>query len=427
MRALFTAILIAVTLTAVPALFAQEDGLDQYPYVAKVTGQDVYVRSGPGSAYYFTQKLSSPVEVIVVDKKYDWLKIIPPRESFSWISKRYVDRVQGNESIGIVTGDNVRVYAGSPNVSPRNSSSLQTKLSEGEHVRLTGEEMEDYYQIEPPATAYLWMSEQFLEYVGPVRQKPRPDARTQPAPKPQPVRAQPEPSAEVEPDDEPSVTEPAVPDVTTGETPVPTGPEQAAEEETEPQAAEQDEPAQADRPDADRMVFDLEQAINNEVLKPLEEQEYSEYRKQLNEIIKADESSRAVRYARFLLERIDRFELARLSQEELEDQQKQLEKIRERIQKQREELIAEIPDPGKYLVIGTLEESHIYTEQTGEKRYVIYDPDNRVLCYAVPAGDLENMNMEYYLGENVGLNGTASADEITPSTVVRFNKITVLE
>ncbi len=421
MRALQIAILIAGILITVPTLFAQDDALDKYPYVAKVTGNDVYVRSGPGTAYYYTQKLNGPDEVIVVGKKYDWLKIIPPKGSFSWISKRYVDPVAGNESVGIVTGENVRVYAGSPNVSPRNSSSLQTKLSETEVVRLTGDEMEDYYKIEPPATAYLWMSEQFLEYVGPVKEKRKPA----PEPEPAPVQTKPEPKPEIVPAEKPAQAEKTEEQTVAAQTTEPAG-----QESTEPatQGTEQnEEPAEPQVPDAVRRVFDIEQAINNEVIKPLEKQDYSEYKTQLNKVMEADESAKAVRYAQFLLERIERFELAKLSQNQLDAQQRQLEKIREKIKKEREQLIAEIPDPGKYIVAGVLEESHIYTEQSGDKRYVIYSPEDRVLCYAVPSGDLENMNMEMYIGQNVGLNGTANVDEITPSSVVKFDQITVLE
>ena len=84
----------------------------QMPYIAEVTGQDVYVRSGAGTAYYFTTKLNAPTRVTVVDHKFSWAVIIPPEGSFSWIYKNYVKLDPTNPKNGTVTGDNVRIWAG---------------------------------------------------------------------------------------------------------------------------------------------------------------------------------------------------------------------------------------------------------------------------------------------------------------------------
>ena len=61
---------------------AEKSTLPEVPYIAEITGTDVYVRSGPGRSYYFCSKLNSPEKVTVVGHEHGWLEIIPPHGSF---------------------------------------------------------------------------------------------------------------------------------------------------------------------------------------------------------------------------------------------------------------------------------------------------------------------------------------------------------
>ena len=134
-----------------------------FPYIAEITATNVNIRSGPGMNYYRCAELSSPNTVTVVGEKLGWLKIVPPAQSFSWISKQFIRFEPNTPKTGIVTGDEVRVWAGSPYVEPMHSTSLQTKLNIGDSVKLTGREKGDYYQIIPPPGAFLWISAQYTE------------------------------------------------------------------------------------------------------------------------------------------------------------------------------------------------------------------------------------------------------------------------
>ena len=85
--------------------------------VGTVTGQDVYIRSDHTVNAYPCAKISAPDTVDIIGQDGDWLQILPPPGLvFSVISKDYVDLPPG-ERIGTVTGDVVRVYAGSDRTS----------------------------------------------------------------------------------------------------------------------------------------------------------------------------------------------------------------------------------------------------------------------------------------------------------------------
>ena len=112
---------ISVSQVAVPAE-PNIISLPDFPYFAEITGNDVYIRSGPGTNYYRCGKLKKSDIVKIVSAKNVWSRILPSQESFSWISKQYVTIDMDNPDMGIVTGDEVRVYAGSQYFEPIHSS-----------------------------------------------------------------------------------------------------------------------------------------------------------------------------------------------------------------------------------------------------------------------------------------------------------------
>ncbi len=84
-----------------------------FPYIAQITGDSVNIRSGPGTNHYPCGKLSKTDRVKVVGSRFSWSRIVPPASCFSWISAQHVSVDPNNPTVGIVTGDAVRVYAGS--------------------------------------------------------------------------------------------------------------------------------------------------------------------------------------------------------------------------------------------------------------------------------------------------------------------------
>jgi uncharacterized protein YgiM (DUF1202 family) len=137
-----------------------------FPYIAEITEDNVNIRSGPGTNYYHCGKLNTGDRVKVVASKHSWSHIVPPDGSFSWISKQYISIEPNNPRIGVVTGEAVRVYAGSDFLKPMHSTTEQLELNKGDKVELMGEEMDDYYKIVPPTGAYLWVLTQYTKPLG---------------------------------------------------------------------------------------------------------------------------------------------------------------------------------------------------------------------------------------------------------------------
>src|SRR4051812_26734969 len=160
----------AVALAGFPdAARAQEAGGDsptvapevpnaKFNFVGEINGNNVYVRSGPSDSYYPTTKLSKGTRVIVRGAKFDYLKIEPPAGSFSYVGKAYVERRGDGGAVGrVTTAANVRT--GSELNSMK--TTVQSKLDAGTDVKIQGEQ-EEYFKIDPPPGAYLYVKKDFV-------------------------------------------------------------------------------------------------------------------------------------------------------------------------------------------------------------------------------------------------------------------------
>jgi len=159
----------AVALGAVPLLALAQEAVQVQPEVENsrfqfsgaINSGDVYVRSGPGEAYYTTMKLPQSTPVTVVGIKYDWLKILPPDGSFCYVGKLYIDRT-GDGSVGRVNRPGINVRAGS--VTNAMKTTVLARLNVGDEVKIVGEQ-DEYYKIAPPPGSYLYVNKQFVDPV----------------------------------------------------------------------------------------------------------------------------------------------------------------------------------------------------------------------------------------------------------------------
>ena len=386
----------------------------QYPFIAKVTANNVYIRSGKGTTYYACGKANLGDTVTVLGQAFGWAEIVPPTGSYSWIHKNYVDVKQAQPTIGVLAGDNVRVWAGSDSIEPMRSSSMQTKLNTGEIVELFPDQPQgtDYYKIKPPAGAKLTINCEFLEYVGPVAPQkpvaipPRSDDKT-PAPA-----------------DLPAATETQVPAF--GNLPqdkTPAAPE--SEDSAKPAVTEAVEKTPASEPqhtadDSENLKasYALAKRIDEEVQKPLLEQNYDSIKKDLEKIKEDTTDSKAASYAQILLERIMRYELAISIVNTLKQQDQALAEAKEKIQQAHQEELKSVHRQADFIYTGILKVSHVYTHKTGQKRYLLQGPDGKILCYAIPVSGEVAARFESLLEKRVGIRGEVSADSGSLVTVI---------
>jgi len=408
----------------------------EYPFIARITGTNVNVRSGNSQTEYACAQLDAPATVTVVDEVFGWAKVLPPEGTYSWIYKAYVDVDESDPTVGVVTGDNVNVWAGADDIDSGNSSGLQTKLNSGEVVELYAEQPEtgDYYRVKPPTGAHLWIHTDYLQYVGPVQQN-------------QPIVVPPRPQTT----DTQTTT-----DTEQGNVPIPSESEQGRPEFTnlegqqeQPQTTEsvdvqpeQQQPAdqtqtQQTQPVTPKLTqkesqllqqcYDLAAKVDAEWKKPLGEQDYSAIKEQLKAIQEDPDAGKAAAYAQLLSDRIQRAELAQSVTEIVRRQERQLERTRQRIEQARQDQLSQMPDEVQYMYTGTLKPSHVYTDKAGPKRYLLVDDRGKIQCYLTAAGPA----MQALLGTNVdqivGVNGNIVSDERSLVTVVAVNELQPLE
>ena len=345
------------------------------PFVAEITGNDVYIRSGPGTNFYHCGKLYAGDRVQVVREQQGWSAIVPPPGCFSWIAMQFVSINLQDPTVGIVTGNNVGVYAGSDYVEPWNSTSKQVTLSQGQTVKLLGEEKDDYYKIAPPKGAYLWVSSQYAE-------------RTDRGPNRPP-----------EIDVSKMVKELDRPDIDPNATP---------------------------RTDLERYYL-LSEKIKAERGKPLDEQDYAEIKEKLEAIVAKKTGDRASRYAEYTLKQIERYELARKVAKELDLQNKELEKVTSKIDQAHDAKLAQVEDLSKFAIMGKLANSSVYNVVGQAKRYRILNESGKTVCYVTPTGAVATQDLSKYVGRKVGLVGKIEAHEATARAFIEFNEIVPLD
>ena len=364
--------------------FAQQSGGSKevdtlsFPYTAEIIGNDVYIRSGPGTNFYHCGKLKTGDKVKVVGKQFSWSRIVPPAGSFSWISMQYVEIAPNDQAVGTVTGDNVRVYAGSDYVKPLYSTTLQGKLSKGEKVKLLGEQMDDYYKIAAPPFAYLWVSTKFT--------KPVPE----PVVAPPAVTTPPPVEVKVEPN------EPSDANATTAVIPPPPAPKSPLEKYRE-----------------------LKEQVKAEHDKPADQQDYTDLKKSLLEIANDKEAGNAARFSQFIIRQIEGYELAFAVDKEVQLQNQQLEKVKAGINKARTTRLAEVETMGKFAIVGEFQTYLTY----GPGNYRIVDEAGKMACYALPTAGASQMNLKGFVGQKVGLVGTIEPHLPTKKALVRFTEI----
>jgi hypothetical protein len=151
----------------------------------------------------------------------------------------------------------------------------------------------------------------------------------------------------------------------------------------------------------------------------MEQQNYANIKRGLVRIDDGKTADKAARYAKFMIEQIEGFELALAVAKEVQLQNKQLQKIKEGIDKARARRLAEVEDMGRFAVIGRLKPFTTY----GPGHYRIVNESGKTICYALPANQASTRNLGRLLDRKVGLVGKVEPHRQTKGALVRFTEI----
>ena len=385
------------------------------PYQAVVIGKGVDVMAKPKANAYSCGKVSAPDQVTVVSTQDNWAKIIPPKGSFSWISKDYVKVERSGMKIGLVTGNSVRVYAGSESLSPLHSPEKQTLLNEGEHVALLGTEKDGYYKILPPVGAYLWINLSNIKYSSAIKQRPIKFSDFAPIPLPTPTPS-PTPSPTPLPKPTPGVIKTVGPDTVDVPRFQPVGPGPVAPPKPKPAPATNEEVRLEE-------CYALRDRIEAERQKDIEMQDYSSIVKDIEAIIADKNAGKAKRYAEYEMGMVERFMLAGEADKMLKQQDKDLAKTFKEIEEKYLKKTSMIPVTAKFTVSGVLKKSHVYTARHSQQRFLVIDKGGKIICYALPVNSAAKNKALGLLGKKVGINGDIGKDPNNSVTVVSFNEV----
>lgn len=367
-------------------------------FTGEVTGNDVYVRSGPSTNYYPVTKLNAGARVSVVDVVEGWYAIVPPEGCFSLIHKKFVD-IGDKPSAGVVNGNAVRVRAGS-SLRP-DLYAKQLKLNRGAEVTVLGPHNDDYLRIAPPEGVRLYISQEFVARDTGSTAK----LRNEPVPTP--------PSTSDTPDAKPV--------------------DDASDDKAADTAKAGEERESAKSESSYRgEIEELDAALAAEMREPLLHRDYSSLIARYGVLAEQDDDEYARVYAKSRIIQLHEASDGLSAVRELRDLGTKLKRERTiKLIERQQWRMRERKIGGAYDAIGELRPSMIWTAPTGPKRYRLVGdekPTPRTIAYVeIPAQS--NLDIRQFLGRRVGVRaGTTRLEtqDVDPIVIYVASELVVL-
>lgn len=380
-----------------------------------VTGDAVYVRSGPSQNHYVVTKLNVGDEVIITGEEGPWWSIKPPKGCFSLVSREYVDTSDGVR--GVINGDRVNVRCGSHITSDQYQVQLQ--LSRGAEVTIIGEHEDGKYRIIPPPGARVFINKQYVRLRSPGEPQEAILPSSPDSPGSGTGRNEGEGRFRNETPSRPMALTGVAP-VTPSPLPAPVNPEDAMLLGSSPTPLRQ------------RLVA-LNARMREQMNQPMAQRQLSPLLAEYSAIA-ADSSDEVA--ARFATAKVSQLEyLMRLAQSaaNLDAIVRDLEKEREAFIEARRKVAAPlIPPRAGFDAEGELRPSAVYSSTVGPRRMRLVDPKTqpaRTIAYVELAPGVE-LDLDRYMGRYVGIEALRirPADgTLNPVPVMTASRIELLE
>ncbi|MBN2063519.1 MAG: hypothetical protein JW745_01865 [Sedimentisphaerales bacterium] len=353
--------------------------VEEFPYIALVLTDDVYVRSGPATPYYPVCKLKKGQDVVVTmvrPGKTNWSRVEPVDGTIAYIAAEFVDLKDGQTGIGVVNSKDVRVRAGSADMAPENAYRVLMLAQTGQEVTILGQ-VGSFYKIVPPQGCYFWVASEFLKKKSDVS------------------------------NDELDTLRDAVVDLVT---------DKQAEELKAPEMS----------PEV-KSQFDLlrELLVKYEGVQglPLISRDYSVIEKEVKELAEKATATTVKKTVDIMLENIAQGIAAQKRIAESLDQSKDIADAMKQIDDAVVKVLEEISpaaDANDVIVVkGQLEPSAVFNSEVSQ-RYVLMDDQGLISCYVV------GENLKSLLGKRVSVSGPVSYDPFGKTRVVTAVKVVEL-
>jgi SH3-like domain-containing protein len=410
--------MIGILISVFFVITAMGENEKKFPFTGLVTGNSVSVRSGPDINYYQVSKLMKNNTVQVVGEEYGWYKIIPPAGSFSWVSKEYVEKKEGNK--GVIKGERVSIRAGSSLTDRKNA--IQLPAGSGMEVTILGEEG-DWYKIVPPEGAYVWISAKFVKSGS--EEKSSAAATTQPDAKNATL-----PSEKINEDVTTKASIKTLNLVATRPTSQPALPginkvisEHYVIHTTTTQPFGSDELMGK----YTRTLEELDKQYLTEQKKPLTERKFDTIIVGLNPIAQQNDNKAAALFAKNRLAMIEYQKQAQQGVGELTELHETY--TREMTQTKipaLPEFKETNPDIYRYQGCGVLQPSLVFEGPLMPKRFRLFDPEKgRTIAYVEMAPNVE-INISQYISKNVGVYGTSVFDAKLGFKIIKADAFKIL-
>ncbi len=402
------------------ALFAQET-VSETPeptvkrYVGEITGNDVYVRSGPSTNHYPVTKLDAGTKVQVHRVVNGWCEIDPPLGCFSLVHRNFVD-VGAEGTPGVINGQKVLVRAGSSLTA--DLYARQLKLNRGDEVQVLGSHNDDYLRIVPPTGAHLYVSEKLVAHVADGNLDMTIAALTG---DPEPAKPNPSPTSQTSPASQPK--------------------QNAANPKTADRTVKQPGGTSSASRDGGRKSEDvsghtglsvMEASLKEEIEKPVEHRDYDRLIEGFKRIADKDTSDQARAVAKSRIMQLEHAAAAQKSLLELRAMGEDLSSDRNEAMRERT-LIKPPPRPiGRgFDAVGELRVSMLYGTASSPKRFRLVSTGEkpRTIGY-VEIPDALSLDMQEYLGRKVGVRARdkrLQTGDVDPVVIYVAQELVVLD
>lgn len=133
--------------------YAQET--ERFPRIGFIKSDRTNIRAGDNLNFEVLCQVSKDEVVKVIEKRYEWYKVLLPKSACAFVKKEYVSSDNGT---GIVNANNVNVRA-----KPGVNFTIIGQLNKEEKVKIK-EEIEGWYRIEPLKDFTGWIHSDLITF-----------------------------------------------------------------------------------------------------------------------------------------------------------------------------------------------------------------------------------------------------------------------